>query len=38
MPEQGESETTVSARAVLGDDWEALVTKGAPATCLGLVG
>lgn len=33
---EGESETTVSARAVLGDDWEARVTKGAPATCLGV--
>ena len=33
---EGESAATVSARAVLGDDWEALVTKGAPATCLGI--
>jgi len=33
---QGESEATVSARAVLGDDWEARVTKGAPAICLGV--
>ncbi|MDD9980665.1 MAG: hypothetical protein OXU81_04800 [Gammaproteobacteria bacterium] len=32
---QGESSATVSAHAVLGDDWEALVTKGAPTTCLG---
>ena len=35
---QGESATNVSARAVLGDDWEALVTKGAPTTCLGVGG
>lgn len=35
---QGESATTVSARAVLGDDWEARVTKGAPTTCLGIGG
>lgn len=33
---QGESSATVSAHAVLGDDWETLVTGGAPATCLGL--
>ena len=32
---EGDSAVSVSARAVLGDDWEALVTKGAPATCLG---
>ena len=35
---QGESSATVSAHAVLGDDWEAIVTKGAPATCLGTGG
>ena len=35
---QGESEASVSARAVLGDDWKSLVTKGAPATCLGIDG
>lgn len=35
---QGDSEATVSARAVLGNDWESLVTKGAPATCLGIDG
>ena len=35
---QGESSATVSAHAVLGDDWEALVTKGAPTTCLGVDG
>ena len=34
----GDSAASVSARAVLGDDWEALVTKGAPATCLGRDG
>ena len=35
---QGDSAESVSARAVLGDDWEALVAKGAPATCLGTGG
>ena len=35
---QGESVTNVSARAVLGDDWETLVAKGAPTTCLGVGG
>ena len=35
---QGESSAAVSAHAVLGDDWEALVTRGAPTTCLGLDG
>ena len=35
---QGESSATVSAHAVLGDDWEALVTKGAPTTCFGIDG
>ena len=33
---QGESAATESARAILGEDWEALVRKGAPATCLGI--
>ena len=35
---QGDSAASVSARALLGDDWEALVAKGAPATCLGIGG
>ena len=35
---QGDSTATVSARAVLGDDWEAVVAKGAPTTCLGFGG
>ena len=35
---RGESSATVSAHAVLGDDWKALVAKGAPATCLGSDG
>ena len=35
---QGDSTAAVSARAVLGDDWEAQVTKGAPTTCLGVGG
>ena len=35
---QGDSAETVSARAVLGSDWETLVTRGAPATCLGTDG
>ena len=35
---QGDSTAAVSARAVLGDDWEALVTKGAPTICLGIGG
>ena len=35
---QGDSAESVSARAVLGDDWEALAAKGAPATCLGTGG
>ena len=35
---QGDSAASVSARAVLGDDWESLVTGGAPATCLGIGG
>ena len=34
----GDSTASVSARAVLGDDWESLVTKGAPAICLGRDG
>lgn len=32
---EGDSATSVSARAVLGDNWEALVMKGAPTSCLG---
>ena len=35
---EGDSATSVSARAVLGDDWEALVAKGAPNTCFGIDG
>ena len=35
---EGDSEATVSARAVLGDEWEAIVLKGAPNTCLGIGG
>ena len=35
---QGDSTATVSARAFLGDDWEALAAKGAPTTCLELGG
>ena len=33
----GESggETALSARAVLGSDWQAFVTKGTPNTCFG---
>ena len=34
----GDSTASVSARAVLGDDWEALVRKDAPATCFGRDG
>ena len=34
----GGSTASVSAHAVLGDDWETLVTRGAPATCLGRDG
>ena len=35
---QGESGVALSARAVLGDDWEALVRNGASATCLRIGG
>lgn len=34
----GDSATTVSARAVLGDEWEAVAAKGAPNTCFGAGG
>ena len=30
-----ESEAALSAHAVLGSDWQAIVTKGAPNTCFG---
>ena len=33
---EGDSAASVSARAVLGSDWEMLVTRSAPATCLGF--
>ena len=35
---EGDSAATVSARAVLGDDWEAIAAKGAPNTCFGTGG
>ena len=35
---QGDSANAVSARAALGSDWETLVTKVVPATCLGIDG
>ena len=35
---EGDSAETVSARAVLGDEWEALAAHGAPRTCLGIGG
>ena len=35
---QGDSTSSVSARAFLGDDWEELVTKDAAPTCVGLGG
>ena len=35
---QDGSEEAVSARAVLGSDWETLATKGAPTTCFGADG
>ena len=35
---QGDSETSVSARALLGNDWEAVVAKGVPTTCVGIGG
>ena len=34
----GDSAATVSARAVLGDEWEAAAAKGAPNTCFGAGG
>ena len=34
----GDSAETVSARTVLGDEWEAVAAKGAPNTCLGIGG
>ena len=34
----GDSAATVSARAVLGDEWEAVVAKGPSNTCLGVGG
>ena len=35
---EGNSTATVSARAVLGDEWDAVAAKGAPNTCLGIGG
>ena len=35
---EGDSAATVSARAALGDEWEALAAKGAPTTCFGIGG
>ena len=35
---EGDSAATVSARAVLGDEWEAVAAKGAPNTCFGIGG
>ena len=35
---EGDSTATVSARALLGDHWQTLVTKGVPTTCLGTGG
>ena len=35
---EGDSAATVSARAVLGDEWEAVVAKGPSNTCLGVGG
>ena len=34
----GDSAASVSARAVLGDEWEAVAAKGAPITCFGIGG
>ena len=34
----GDSAATVSARAVLGDEWEAVAAKGVPNTCFGIGG
>ena len=33
---EGDSAATVSARAVLGDEWEAIAAQGAPNTCFGI--
>ena len=35
---EGDSAATVSARAVLGDEWDAVVAKGPSATCFGIGG
>ncbi len=35
---EGDSAAAVSARAVLGDEWEATAAKGAPSTCVGIGG
>ena len=35
---EGDSAAAVSARAVLGDEWEAVVAKGPSTTCLGIGG
>ena len=35
---EGDSAATVSARAVLGDEWEAIAAKGAQNTCFGIGG
>ena len=35
---EGDSAATVSARAVLGDEWEAVVAKGPSNTCFGAGG
>lgn len=35
---EGDSAATVSARAVLGDEWEAVAAKGPSTTCLGIGG
>lgn len=35
---EGDGAGAVSARAVLGDKWEAVAAKGAPGTCLGFGG
>ena len=35
---EGNSAASVSARAVLGDEWEAVAAKGASTTCFGIGG
>ena len=35
---EGDSTATVSARAVLGDEWEAVVARGPSNTCFGVGG